>query len=472
MLETLTPPSIEANEHLKQQALVRAFEAYIVTARSQHLLGPSNWAQREARIAELGEHSIDEISKPAAREIDRNHAELFKDIISNHQLVEVLGEKEVSPEEPAITVCVPVAILAEKEERAVRTIKLVSRAQQKLGEPVEVLLWTNARHKDSGEDKRVVANKARYRYKKLKTTIGGVDNPGLTIKTALQVLPESEATMSRLRANYMEAVAFDAVHRGYGFDHPILWLDADTTFLSSNSLRDIEKSVREFEAMFVHTNAHFSLDWLKDRTLNGMDDVSKAIALEEIVRRQIIRERRSDSHMNNYMEECGLAFALGVYLDAGGLNTADPINESSGLEDNIERAQDGYAWANDPANPHYPPHHPQKRIVPDFLRPSLGSPIRKEKIITAAHMGISARRHYAVVQKYGVESIGDYDDAGPRYELFSHLEEWSEEPEPIFTEDIRYVLGRLVRTTPVHTPAMGRRLQLVKKVLDHHLPPR
>lgn len=418
-------------ERLSQEALFESFDLYIKRKYKQPVYGESATFEDEFKVISEAE--------------------------TNRALIEPLDESEpgMGTERPAMTVCIPIAIKNEDPSRIAHTIDIISKAQSKLDKPVEVVLWANARYDDS--DEASVAESAQVRYQLLKDALKEEDHPGLKLKTALQIMPEKEATMSRIRSNYMEAVALEALEGGYGFDHPVMWLDADIASLSPSAFRDVEKSVRGFEAAVVHTNAHYSVDWLKDKSFKGMDDPAKAIVIGELLRRQIIRE----NPRAEYLEESGISFALGTYLNAGGVNTSDPINEAGRLRGRIRD---------------FGPE-----IVPGFLRPSANA-FTDIVVLPKTHMGLSARRHYELVKKHGPKVISNYNvvENGKDYTLYNDMhKDEGDEAYPIaenlgelYTalDGLQVRLTRSTESRREYSPGMKKRGDLIDDLLDKHFP--
>lgn len=429
--EQLDYETVSTREKLSQEALFEAFDLYL---KKKH--EPSS---RYGGAVTLN----DELKVIAGVE-------------ANNNLIELLYENEpgMETERPAMTVCIPIAIQNEDPSRIAQTINIISRSQAKLDKPVEVVLWANARYEDS--DEASVTEDAQARYQLLKDTLKEDDHPGLKLKTALQILPEKEATMSKIRSNYMEAVALGALEEGYGFDHPVMWLDADITSLSPSTLKDVEKTVREFEAAVVHTNTHYSVDWLKDKSFKGMDDAAKAIVIGELLRRQILREKPQAE----YLEESGMSFALGTYLNAGGVNTSQPIDEAGRLRGRIRD---------------YGPE-----IVPGFLRPPAGA-FTDIVVLSKAHMGLSARRHYELVKKYGPKAIANYNTGynGKSYTLYSDMSK-SDEKYPVAERsgEVYFALNglsmRLARRSrhdgSMLSADMQKRENMIDDLLGKHFP--
>lgn len=317
---------------------------------------------------------------------------------ANYDLLEDVGEKREEEEsEPVCTVCIPVAVLREPAEAVAR---LVETAGSSAHGPVEVVLWANAKFDDETEE--TIRLEAKSKYEILRKSVETV-NPDIRVRTALQVLPKEEATMSKVRSNFMDAVIMEGVERGYEFEHPVVWLDADTVAASNNMLEELSSAVRSQDALFVHADARFSLDWASGRPLSELDDAAKAVAVNEIHRRQIIRGLAPHETVG-YIEESGLAFGLGTYLCADGIDTSDPINEAARLMMNASEVNDTKRGG----------------LIPWRLQLS-NDPVELIKVVKTARIENSARRHYEVAKQEGAIGLFDIDSSRYGKKLFTDM---------------------------------------------------
>lgn len=403
-------------------------------------------------------------------------------------LLEDLGDRpeDEAAIEPALTVCIPVAVTKEEPATVMHTVELVKRSQQELGKPVDVIVWANAKY--AGEDSEAATQEAaQANYVTMQEMLKPADGEGLRIQTALEVLPEEEATMVKLRSNYMDALSVQAAERGYGVDHPVLWMDADTTMLSPAALGKIEASVRNFDAMVVHTNLRYNLDWANGTPLGELDDASKAVAIHEIHRRQ---RTRFEEAMNTpdsgaalgYNDEPGTAFALGSYLAGGGLHqpkdrrhTFDSgVDEARILETNMRQA---------------------RQQLPNTLFKD-GDPQAAQHVtyVQDARMGVSNRRLYRDVQDHGTQALETFKGFG--YELATDRPESAQAaPAAISGAELKEMLSKgrtRERSTPLYSedPALRESMlaggftdptpkewrayitgaRIVDRLIDEHLP--
>ena len=340
-------------------------------------------------------------------------------LLANHDMLEdVAGSNEAVNAKPAMTICVPVAILKEDSARITKLLEDIKAQQKYFSEPVEVILWTNA--KFSPDTEASVKEEAAKAYEQLKDQIQCTVDGSIQIKSALKVSPEAEFSMSKVRSDYMEALAIHAKERGYGFDHAVMWLDADTTDIRYGTLKAVADDVKSFKTLFSQPTMYYSVDWA-DKPIAEMDNATRAFAVDEVARRMALRAGAPNGHYggneHGYFEESGCSFALGTYLRAGGVNRRDPINETMGL---INRAS-------------------QKReeqrkelrglggIIPKTLTSrqevfSLG----RQKIthrVTEARIYVSGRNHYEGLRETGVmaERRSDSSLSNESYRLFADV---------------------------------------------------
>lgn len=261
---------------------------------------------------------------------------IMKPIFDNDRLVERVGV-EMDNEgnlKPFMTICVPVGILTEDRNRVTTLLEKIAKESNTIPKPIEVLIWANAKYDDAEKDSVIL--EAQRNYEDMKQEIQKLTASGnIRVYTALQHVTASEFSMSRVRKNYMDALALKAVREGYGFDHPVMWLDADTTDIKKGTLKIVADEVHSFNSAFCHPSMYYSIDWNNGNHISDSDDATKAFAIDEMARRMGIRsevESAGDrSEPLGYLEESGFSFALGTYLVTGGINTTDDINETVGV---------------------------------------------------------------------------------------------------------------------------------------------
>jgi hypothetical protein len=319
----------------------------------------------------------------------------------HYQLLEPLDERELEDgaERPSLTICIPIALLGEDQSTIDRVLDTVHRSQQTFDKPVQVLLWTNAPSDPP-------STRLTERYQNMRDSLQRFVGTDLHIKTALQILPEQGSSISQIRSDAMEAAAIDAMRAGQDSDYPVLWLDADTTYLSSNSLVAITEALHNREALFVHATEHFTTEWAAGQPMSERDVATRAIMVSEIHRRKYDRAMKKAGKRMGYPEESGLAFAIGTYLQLGGVNTRDDVNESSTL----------LSYARSLVHEGRP-DRTRSRKTTDELYPGNAGII---EYLPAVKMGLSARRLYEAAVSHGARGISHPPRQSPfGYELFT-----------------------------------------------------
>jgi hypothetical protein len=295
-------------------------------------------------------------------------------------------------EKPAMTICIPDAVLSESDETIERVVRASKRAQEAFGRPVEIVLWSNGADDTEGTP-NLTAN-----YQQRRERLARLTSEGLQIKTALQPNPQGSKSISEIRADYMEAATIDALHAGQSSDYPILWLDADTTYLSSNAITDIADALEKNLAPFVHATEHFTTEWAAGQPLNERDVATRAIMIDELHRRKFAKLVATEGKRVNYTEESGIAFRLGTYLEIGGVNTDNPVDEVSNMIGYAKGlVHEGKLDRDRPFEETNQLYHSNEGVVAYLPR---------------VKIGLSARHIYRAVQEKGLYGISHPQESG------------------------------------------------------------
>lgn len=308
------------------------------------------------------------------------------------RLKPLLPEKTNRPE---MTICMPVELYAEEDETIIRALQAIQQSAQK---HYKVIMWFN--YMDGPNDDRV----APYmKFAHIKEVLQSLDLPNLQIDIALD--NTAYGYMTTVRENYMDAVITDCYKNDYGANHPVLWLDADTTFIAPGALEEVASSARKLDALFVHANTQYSVDWAKGVPVQDLDTATKAVIASEVQRRQLVRDLdEMTSYEDEYPEEDGLAFAVGTYMLSGGLEPPYDGEPTRGYNEALN-----FIGAVQ--------HHLNRLNVGDiqYLAPKAeenGGSIPLLKKIKSARVGMSARRHYTSVNLTGAKSLLDSEKSG------------------------------------------------------------
>ena len=297
---------------------------YIETRANDIRLGdvpcPPEW--REFIDSHESEEQID-----LARKLVQNS------IVENQKRVESVSEK---PANTGMTVCIPLAIRYETPETIERLMQQIISASNGVENGVNVLIWANAKYKDH-EEFSSVEQEVSMSYKELRQQLQRLEQESdtVTISTAIdEIVPDEQFSMSQIRNNYMEAITGRLIDGELEEDHPIVWLDADTTRIRPNTLSAIQRHIKKDPYKFYHPDINYSLEWLEGKRPEEWDVNSKLLFVDEMAQREHKRvavEKGFKILDRAYPDECGFSFSLYKFVTSGGLDTRDPIDESSRL---------------------------------------------------------------------------------------------------------------------------------------------
>lgn len=254
-------------------------------------------------------------------------------ILENQKRVESVSQK---PANTGITICVPLAIRYETPETIKRLMQQIISASNGVENGVNVLIWANAKYKDH-EEFSSVEQEVSMSYKELRQQLQCLEQESdtVTVSTAIdEIIPDEQFSMSQIRNNYMEAITGRLIDGELEEDHPIVWLDADTTRIRPNTLSATQRHIKKDPYKFYHPDINYSLEWLEGKRPEEWDVNSKLLFIDEMAQREHKRvavEKGFNILDRAYPDESGLSFALYGFLKAGGLDTSDPIDESSRL---------------------------------------------------------------------------------------------------------------------------------------------
>jgi len=254
-------------------------------------------------------------------------------IVENQKRVDPVSQ---NPANTGMTVCVPLAIRYETPETIERLMQQIISASNGVENGVNVLIWANAKYKDH-EEFSSVEQEISISYKELRQQLQRLEQESdtVTINTAMdKIVPDEQFSMSQIRNNYMEAITGRLIDGKISETHPIVWLDADTTRMRPNTLSAIQRHVKKDPYKFYHPDINYSLEWLEGKCPEEWDVNSKLLFIDEMAQREHKRvavEKGFNILDRTYPDESGLSFTLLNFITSGGLDTSDPINESSRL---------------------------------------------------------------------------------------------------------------------------------------------
>jgi hypothetical protein len=188
---------------------------------------------------------------------------------------------------------------------------------------------------------------------------------------------------NQIRANYMDSLARDALVRGFPLSHPVIWLDADSPYMSRAAIPDLIDAIVSGTAFFYHLNDQLTGDDPNALPFSQRTIEERTAAIYALTERMIHRKTRL-RNIHGYMDESGTGFQLGNYLRYGGVGQVNnTIGESRILRLRTKR------W-------------------------SLKEP--RIEYLMAARLGISYRRLPLLLQQFSPAELAwhrtaeDYDD--------------------------------------------------------------
>lgn len=266
-------------------------------------------------------------------QIDLARKLIQNSIAENQKRVESVSQK---PANTGMTICIPLAIRYETPETIERLMQQIIGASNGVENGVNVLIWANAKYKDH-EELSSVEQEVSMSYKELRQQLQRLEQESdtVTISTAIdEIIPDEQFSMSQIRNNYMEAITGRLIDGEIDETHPIVWLDADTTRIRPNTLSAIQRHTKKDPYKFYHPDINYSLEWLEGKRPEEWDVNSKLLFIDEMAQREHKRvavEKGFKILDRAYPDESGLSFTLSKFVNSGGLDTSDPIDESSHL---------------------------------------------------------------------------------------------------------------------------------------------
>lgn len=228
--------------------------------------------------------------------------------------------------DPDITVCIPIAMHQEGQHTLETTLGIIARQED--ANVTEVILYAN-------HPQNIPGDRITESYERMKAVIDTTKeaHPQLRVRYVVAEYDDSEMSMGGIRKDMMDVVVWDAVSRGLGYDQPVIWLDADVTQMSQGAVRAIGKNIREHPAYLQHMNSKLTIDGLRASSIGAATLAERVAADYEVRHRRNVRQALSRGRTGSwgYNPESGLGFMLGNYVAVGGVNPADPMNESHHL---------------------------------------------------------------------------------------------------------------------------------------------
>ena len=258
-------------------------------------------------------------------QIDLARKLIQNSIAENQKRVESVSQK---PANTGMTICIPLAIRYETPETIERLMQQIIGASNGVKNGVNVLIWANAKYKDH-EEFSSVEQEVITSYKELRQQLQRLEQESdtVTISTAIdEIVPDEQFSMSQIRNNYMEAITGRLMDGEIEENHPIVWLDADTTRIRPNTLSAIQRHIKKDPYKFCHPDINYSLEWLEGKRPEEWDVNSKLLFIDEMAQREhkrVALEKGFKILDRAYPDECGFSFSLSNFVNSGGLDTKD-----------------------------------------------------------------------------------------------------------------------------------------------------
>jgi hypothetical protein len=219
---------------------------------------------------------------------------------------------------PSCTVTVPVAIAHEALGGVRWAVDELVRSCAEVA-PAEIIVWCNALQ---SFDERGLAAR---RFVRLVRMLGErhYESVGVFVRPAIHFIDpnlnlEPVGRMKHVRSTYMDVVAAEADVRGFPEEHPVLWFDADTTFMARDTVPIMVTALAERRAHIVKGNMIFTGDREDCRQVSDRDPHER-VAIIYSVTRALLDNAMGPYAERTYLDECGLAFRLCDFRAAGGL---------------------------------------------------------------------------------------------------------------------------------------------------------
>jgi hypothetical protein len=224
---------------------------------------------------------------------------------------------------PARTVVIPVETMTESYTNLSRTLLALRRACQKLGR-TEVIVWFNTGLAGDHSVIQPTVDKLETWILELQLSSIASCNFRIRVNHRFRDDLRGSGDFNEIRAAYMDAVIKESYPRHFRFSHPVWWLDADTPFISRNSIRLAEDALTEGRGHFIKTSHQYSGDTNGRPGLSRRSDAEKVAAVYALTRRMLERNL-APTDSRGYVEESGLLMTLGNYILCGGVGLADPL---------------------------------------------------------------------------------------------------------------------------------------------------
>lgn len=338
-----------------------------------------------------------------------------------HHYQAMLEPVEGNQPTPDITLCMPIAILGETDETLHAVMKQIVRSAQASGRRTRVIAWTNAHLAGIKSHRDQTLSSAQARYLELRDLFSEYSSDMVQVTTALDTPADGDFSMSQIRSHFMDALVGEVIDGAIPSDHPVMWLDADTTRMSPETLGRVVDTTHMYPFEFCHPDVDYSLEWADGKPASEMDNASKVFLIDEMARRARKRAMISVDELfpeRSYPEESGMSFTMLAYMAAGGIDEDDPINESVRLTRRLHNfymmTTASFSRLPSLAMPFMSPRTEYKRL----------SSTQRQNVhwLNDVSVQLSGRRIYEGIKSHGARSLTNRESqVGDTYVLFSDL---------------------------------------------------
>ena len=234
--------------------------------------------------------------------------------------------------EPEWNVFVPVDLYRESEQSIRTTIESIYEAAENGAGEVEVLLWANSRpplvyskDSDSLEPSIKFLSATNQVYddfvQMCKRNFGTINPSKIHILTAQDFLFADEG-LNELRLKGTDAIVDSIRSRRLSVHQPIVYLDADTTYIGTDTIPDMLEVLRSGKAHIAHARLEFTAD----EHSNHAKPLKEADRINDLycMARFALDSNLDATDPRLYHEEVGTAFTARTWLHAGGVSVLDP----------------------------------------------------------------------------------------------------------------------------------------------------
>jgi len=323
---------------------------------------------------------------------------------------------------PACVVAVPIATLYEPVDGVVHTLEEIKKGLGDMG-PAEVVAWATTKMERTPRVVDAAATAAAMDKMNELTMAIRKRFPGERILLGHRFLPV-DVDMAHVRFGHMDIIGHEAYVRRFPGSTPVVWFDADTTFIDDNAIAHMIGALNNGEAHIVKGMMTFGTRPDEARPIGECTDAEKVARVYSLAR-WLLESTLGPTDERLYHDENGTCFSIGDWVRMGA--PVDP--RQVGVGENrmlVARA---------------------KEMLPDD-RPVI-------TYITNAQYGTSDRRIVAQAKRGAVAEI-PFNDANRDYQPFTMMPSCDDVPrKPISVGDVCAMLRNMAEQHPAEPEAFN-----------------